>query len=709
MLVAMRTGDRRAAAEPALPAGATATIKLRPPGAPAPLLPRHAVASGPRRRAPAPSDERRRRRGIRQVDPARGLGVGPELRLVHGVGRGRLAGHVRAGRGRRAPAARTGTFRRRGERRQGRRRSGHGEDDAVRGRGFAALICETLQTELHRDLVLVLDDVHEIAASAGAIQTDRGALPAGSGAPSPRRRVPRRAPLPRRAPPRTGAGPGDHRLAARLRRGRDRDAALRPHRRRGPGRGGRPAAPHRRLARGRPPRRGDPARRARHRSSPPHSSACGAPAGRCSHTSPPRSSRRASSGRGRSSRGSPRSTASPPSSAPRSASKRRTRHFALSRGAGCSSSSRAVLRAGTRWEPRCGSSRSRGSPRATRRSARSRITASRWFEEQARARGGAALRSPADATRRTRRASSRPTAARSSPTAPSTRCSTRPAGSRRSSARPQWSSSSARRTRSAATGTRRCGASSAQPTTPTELPAALAWRMGLLLHLGGRLDEAMAVYDRADESGEPRDVAMLLAWRAVRALASRGRRRMSRRRHARVRGGVGGGRPTGAGSGAHRAGHARRARGGPRRQRRPLPSRPRLRPAGGRRPPARSGADEPRLASRGGVLLRGGDLGAGPRAAPRRPHRLRRLPGARPLEPRRGALPARAVRRGDRRPRGLAGALPAARLAHGLVPAGEAGRGLPDPRRRDACARRIRGGGSRRRRRPETSRASSPR
>jgi len=46
------------------------------------------------------------------------------------------------------------------------------------------------------------------------------------------------------------------------------------------------------------------------------------------------------------------------------------------------------------------------------------------------------------------------------------------------------------------------------------LPAALAWRMGLLLHLGGRLDEAVAVYDRADESGEPRDVAMLLAWRA---------------------------------------------------------------------------------------------------------------------------------------------------------------------------------------------------
>ncbi len=46
------------------------------------------------------------------------------------------------------------------------------------------------------------------------------------------------------------------------------------------------------------------------------------------------------------------------------------------------------------------------------------------------------------------------------------------------------------------------------------LPPGLAWRMGLLLHLGGRLDEALATYDRADENGEPRDVALLLAWRA---------------------------------------------------------------------------------------------------------------------------------------------------------------------------------------------------
>ena len=46
------------------------------------------------------------------------------------------------------------------------------------------------------------------------------------------------------------------------------------------------------------------------------------------------------------------------------------------------------------------------------------------------------------------------------------------------------------------------------------LPPGLAWRMGLLLHLGGRLDEAVDTYDRADEDGESRDVALLLAWRA---------------------------------------------------------------------------------------------------------------------------------------------------------------------------------------------------
>ncbi len=46
------------------------------------------------------------------------------------------------------------------------------------------------------------------------------------------------------------------------------------------------------------------------------------------------------------------------------------------------------------------------------------------------------------------------------------------------------------------------------------LPPALAWRMGLLEQLRGRLDEAMATYSRANDDGAPRDVALLLAWKA---------------------------------------------------------------------------------------------------------------------------------------------------------------------------------------------------
>ena len=44
------------------------------------------------------------------------------------------------------------------------------QDEPTRARGFAALVCETLQEQLHRDLVLVVDDVHELAGSAGALQ-----------------------------------------------------------------------------------------------------------------------------------------------------------------------------------------------------------------------------------------------------------------------------------------------------------------------------------------------------------------------------------------------------------------------------------------------------------------------------------------------------------------------------------------------------------
>jgi ATP/maltotriose-dependent transcriptional regulator MalT/DNA-binding SARP family transcriptional activator len=51
--------------------------------------------------------------------------------------------------------------------------------------------------------------------------------------------------------------------------------------------------------------------------------------------------------------------------------------------------------------------------------------------------------------------------------------------------------------------------------TSEPLPAGLAWRMGLLHYLGGRLDEAIETFDRAGEHGEPADVGLLLGWRAT--------------------------------------------------------------------------------------------------------------------------------------------------------------------------------------------------
>ena len=95
------------------------------------------------------------------------------------------------------------------------------------------------------------------------------------------------------------------------------------------------------------------------------------------------------------------------------------------------------------------------------------------------------------------------------------------------------------------------------------LAPALAWRMGLLRHLEGRLDDAVAIYESAGEEGEPRDVALLLAWRGERSLAARGGRGMSRRRKPRIRDRLGVGRPARARRGAHRARDARRARGRP--------------------------------------------------------------------------------------------------------------------------------------------------
>ena len=43
-------------------------------------------------------------------------------------------------------------------------------DEPARARGVAALACEALQAQLTRDLVLVVDDLHELAGSPGAMQ-----------------------------------------------------------------------------------------------------------------------------------------------------------------------------------------------------------------------------------------------------------------------------------------------------------------------------------------------------------------------------------------------------------------------------------------------------------------------------------------------------------------------------------------------------------
>ena len=43
----------------------------------------------------------------------------------------------------------------------------------------------------------------------------------------------------------------------------------------------------------------------------------------------------------------------------------------------------------------------------------------------------------------------------------------------------------------------------------------LAWRAGLIHHLRGEADQALAVYRRGDREGAPVDVALLLAWRAA--------------------------------------------------------------------------------------------------------------------------------------------------------------------------------------------------
>ena len=56
-------------------------------------------------------------------------------------------------------------------------------------------------------------------------------------------------------------------------------------------------------------------------------------------------------------------------------------------------------------------------------------------------------------------------------------------------------------------------ASDAQDPVPTWL----AWRMGMLLHFGGELDQARALYGRADPGGPTTEVALLRSWEAAAA------------------------------------------------------------------------------------------------------------------------------------------------------------------------------------------------
>jgi DNA-binding SARP family transcriptional activator/tetratricopeptide (TPR) repeat protein len=58
-----------------------------------------------------------------------------------------------------------------------------------------------------------------------------------------------------------------------------------------------------------------------------------------------------------------------------------------------------------------------------------------------------------------------------------------------------------------------CYERAAQAAQP--LPCGLAWRLGLIHHLRGRISEALELYRAADETtGTPHDLALLLAWRA---------------------------------------------------------------------------------------------------------------------------------------------------------------------------------------------------
>ena len=581
----MDAASRGGTAAPAPPAGTTATIKLRPPGAPAPLLPR------PRLRAILDDVHRRRLTSVvagagfgkstllaawatdrncawytvssEDVSLATfALGIADALRLRVPALPVDAANAVKAGAG-----------------------PGSGEDDAGRGRGFAALICEILQSELRRDLVLVLDDVHEIAASAGAIQAIEALC----------RQAPERLhlvvasrdelPFPVERLRGQGqvleitgsqlafdvdetatllmqlTGAADPAVAAELHRltgGWPAAVRLAVESLRGVDPGDMPAALERMRRTGGPllaylaaevfasedPRVAELVARV-------------APLDRftaelCDALGIEGADEtlRSLARRGLFVELQGREPGWYTLGAP-------VREFALARLAPSAADMREVRIAAARWFE------SRHEPEEALRSLSSveAPETARLLE----AYGGTLLfQGAVDAVL---------DAAGRLPPELRTSAVEQLVGEAHQ-VRGDWDEAL------------RCFERAAERADP--LPPALAWRMGLLLHLGGRLDEAVTVYDRADETGEPRDVALLLAWRAsahwLRGDADACRVDSARAFDIATRAGD----PAGSGRRPHRAGHARRARGRSERQRGPLPPRARLRPAGRRRAPAPS-------------------------------------------------------------------------------------------------------------------------
>ncbi len=259
---------------------------------------------------------------------------------------------------------------------------------------------------------------------------------------------------------------------------------------------------------------------------------------------------------------------------------------------------------------------------------------------------------------------------------------------------PRSSSSPARPTRFAATGTRPCAASSGPPSTrhasagprvahgpaaPSRRPA----RRGIRYRTAERT-----------RTGEPRDVALLLAWRASAHWLRAERRRLSGGRERAFEIASEAGDPQ-ALAAAHTVLAMLAALEGDRgaNDAHYLRALDYAQQAGDVLQLIRVRTNRG-LPPRRGVLVRGGDRGARPRAAARRPRRVRRVPGARAVESRRSAL--RKLGRFDearRRPRGVHGSLyqrlGSRMVAYALEKLGEVYR----IRGSGARPRRVRGGG----------------